>query len=81
MHDHIAREILGQDPHDTDYFGSAEVGSFLKTLMSPGASRPWREVLEETTGRLLDAQAMLDYFEPLYDWLVAQNQERGFSLD
>ncbi|MFB3112144.1 MAG: M2 family metallopeptidase, partial [Gemmatimonadales bacterium] len=81
MHDHIAREILRQDPHDTDYFGSTEVGSFLKTLMSPGASRPWREVLEETTGRSLDAQAMLDYFEPLYDWLVAQNQERGHTLD
>ena len=81
MHDRIAREILRQDPHDTDYFGSAEVGNFLKALMSPGASRPWREVLEETTGRSLDAQAMLDYFGPLYDWLVAQNQERAYTLD
>ena len=81
MHDHIAREILRQDPHDTDYFGSAAVGSFLKAIMSPGASRPWREVLEETTGRSLDAQAMLDYFEPLYDWLVAQNQGREYTMD
>ena len=38
-------------------------------------------LLEETTGRSLDAQAMLDYFEPLYDWLVAQNQEREHTLD
>ncbi|MDF3053530.1 MAG: peptidase, partial [Geminicoccaceae bacterium] len=48
LHDHIARKILKQDPHDTDYYGSREVGDFLRRLMAPGATRPWREVLRET---------------------------------
>jgi peptidyl-dipeptidase A len=80
LHDHIARDILQHDPHDTDYWGSAAVGTFLRDLMSPGASRPWREVLQETTGRQLDAQAMVEYFQPLYDWLVEQNQGRQHTL-
>lgn len=80
LHDHIARNILGQDPHDTDYFGSTRVGDFLRTLMAPGASRPWREVLRETTGRELDAQAMVEYFSPLMTWLREQNRGRTHTL-
>jgi peptidyl-dipeptidase A len=80
MHDHIAREILEQDPHDTDYYGNEGVGEFLDDLMAPGASRPWQDVLERTTGRALDAQAMVDYFQPLYEWLQQQNEGRTHTL-
>ncbi|HEX6433865.1 MAG TPA: M2 family metallopeptidase [Gemmatimonadales bacterium] len=80
LHDHIARKILQQDPHDTDYYGNREVGDFLKRLMAPGASRPWREVLKETTGRELDGQAMVEYFAPLYQWLQQQNRGRKATL-
>lgn len=76
LHDHIAREILEQDPHDTNYWGSRATGDFLRALMEPGASRPWREVLRETTGQELDAGAMVEYFQPLYEWLVAENAGR-----
>lgn len=80
LHDHIARTILHQDPHDTDYWGSQAVGDFLRSVMEPGASRPWREVLQETTGRELDAEAMVAYFQPLYEWLVEQNRGRTHTL-
>jgi len=80
LHDHIARQLLHQDPHDTDYWGSRATGDFLKNLMAPGASRPWRAVLHETTGRELDAQAMVEYFKPVYDWLVEQNRGRRATL-
>ena len=80
MHDHIARQILKQDPHDTDYYGSKETGAFLRALMAPGASRSWRDVLRETTGRELDAQAMVEYFKPLMSWLEAQNKGRTHTL-
>ena len=80
LHEHVAREILNQDPHDTDYYGSQATGDFLRTLMAPGASRPWREALQETTGRELDAQAMVEYFQPLYDWLEEQNEGRQYTL-
>lgn len=80
LHDHIARNILRQDPHDTDYFGNKGVGEFLRALMAPGASRPWRDVLRETTGRELDARAMVEYFRPLTDWLKAQNRGRKYTI-
>ena len=80
LHNHIARTILGQDPRDTDYFGNRNVGEFLSALMAPGSSRPWRDVLRETTGQELDAQAMMEYFQPLYDWLREQNRGRTHTL-
>lgn len=80
LHNHIARTILGQDPRDTDYFGNRNVGQFLNALMAPGSSRPWRDVLRETTGQELDAQAMMDYFAPLYEWLREQNRGRTHTL-
>ena len=80
LHLHIARDILHQDPHDTDYYGSKATGDFLRTLMKSGASRPWRDVLRETTGRPLDAQAMVEYFAPLYEWLKVQNRGRAATL-
>ena len=80
LHDHIARQILHQNPHDTDYYGSREVGDFLRRLMAPGASRPWRETLKETTGRELDGKAMAEYFAPLQQWLQEQNRGRQATL-
>jgi peptidyl-dipeptidase A len=80
LHDHIAREILRQDPHDTSYFGNAEVGAFLKSIMTPGASADWRKLLREKTGSDLSADAMVRYFEPLRRWLVEQNRGRRATL-
>jgi peptidyl-dipeptidase A len=80
MHQHIANEILHQDPHDTDYYGSTAVGDFLRNLMAPGSSRPWRDVLRETTGRALDGRAVAEYYEPLRLWLVEQNRGRTHTL-
>ena len=48
--------------------------------MTPGASRPWQEVLRNTTGKDLDGQALVDYFQPLYEWLVGQNEGREHTL-
>ena len=80
LHDHIARTILQQPAHDTDYWGARTTGDFLRAVMAPGASRPWRQVLRETTGRDLDARAIEEYFAPLYDWLVTQNTGRRHAL-
>ncbi len=42
--------------------------------MSKGSSVPWPTVLKEMTGTdKLDSKPMLDYFKPLYDWLLKQN--------
>jgi peptidyl-dipeptidase A len=80
LHDHIARNILKQDPHATNYYGNKAVGDFLRELMTPGGTRNWRELLKEKTGEDLNAKAMLRYFEPLMDHLKKVNSGRKYTL-
>ncbi|WP_266205506.1 M2 family metallopeptidase [Pontibacter kalidii] len=80
LHDHIAKNILKQDPHATNYYGSKEVGNFLRDIMYPGASADWRQMLKEKTGEELSARAMVDYFQPLMDYLKEQNKGRKYTL-
>jgi peptidyl-dipeptidase A len=80
LHNHIAKNILKQDPRATNYYGNKEVGKFLSDLLSPGATRDWRELLKETTGEDLSAKAMLTYFEPLMAYLKEVNQGRTHTL-
>jgi len=80
VHDHIAKDILHQDPHNTNYYGNKEVGKFIGEIMKPGASADWRKLLKEKTGSDLSAKAMLDYFAPLMDYLKEQNKGRKYTL-
>lgn len=80
IHDHIAKEILHQDPHKTNYYGNKEVGKFIEGIMKYGSSKDWRTVLKEKTGSELSAKAMLDYFAPLMDYLKKENEGRKYTL-
>ncbi len=80
LHDHIAKEILKQDPKATNYYGNNEVGKFLQDIMYPGSSKDWNQVLKEKTGSELTAKPMLEYFEPLMKWLKKENQGRKYTL-
>lgn len=80
LHEHIATKILKQDPRATNYWGNAEVGAFLKSVLAPGGTRDWRELLKETTGSDMSARPMLRYFEPLMAWLKQQNEGRTHTL-
>lgn len=68
LHNHIAKNILHQDPRATNYYGNKEIGKFLSGILSQGATKDWRLVLKETTGDELNAKAMLDYFQSLVSW-------------
>jgi len=76
LHDHICRNLLHEDPHACNYYNRPEVGEFLQAVMSPGATRDWREVLREHTGRDLTAEPMLEYYAPLTAFLREQNEGR-----
>lgn len=80
LHNHIAKNILKQDPRATNYYGRKDVGDFIRKILYPGASKDWREVLKESTGDDLNAKAMLDYFQPLVNWLKEQNKGRTYTL-
>jgi peptidyl-dipeptidase A len=80
LHQHIAENILHQNPHATNYFGSKETGDFLKNLMESGADNDWRKLVEDNLGSKLSAQAMVDYFQPLMDYLKKVNEGREYTL-
>lgn len=80
LHDHIANNILKQNPHATNYYGSTAVGDFLRQILTPGATRDWRELTREATGSDVSAQPMLRYFEPIMSYLKEQNQGRKYTL-
>ncbi len=76
LHDYIAKKILKQDPRNCNYYGNKEVGDFLRGIMRPGASKDWRVVLKEKTGEDLSARAMLEYYQPLLEYLKKVNAGR-----
>lgn len=80
IHEHIANEILHQDPRATDYGGHKEVGDYLRTILAPGATADWRELTRQATGSDLFAAPTVRYYAPLMTWLQAQNQGRTCTL-
>jgi peptidyl-dipeptidase A len=60
------------------FYGSKAAGDKLAKMLEAGQSQPWQQTLKTMTGSdHLDAQAMLDYFAPLYTWLKEQNAKAG----
>jgi len=63
--------------HTCSIHGSKEAGARLDAMMRMGLSRPWPDALEALTGeRKMDANALVEYFEPLMVWLRQQNAGR-----
>jgi peptidyl-dipeptidase A len=71
LHDYIAKNVLGQDPHSCNYSGRKAVGAWLLDIMRAGATRDWRVLLREKTGAELSSRAMVEYFKPLHQVLKA----------
>jgi len=80
LHNYISKNILKQDPHNANYYQSKAIGDFLLKIMKPGASRDWRKVLIEATGEDLSARPMLEYFQPLMEYLQKINRGRKYTL-
>ncbi|KAF5284087.1 hypothetical protein FQA39_LY17136 [Lamprigera yunnana] len=60
--------------HKCDYYESIPAGQLLKEGLSLGKSKHWKDVLEiMTDSRDLDASALLEYFQPLYEFLKNTN--------
>jgi peptidyl-dipeptidase A len=56
-------------------YGSKDAGARLQAMLELGASKPWPEALKVMTGSdKADASAIVEYFQPLLDWLKEQNK-------
>jgi peptidyl-dipeptidase A len=76
LHEKICRDVLKQDPHACNYYGSKAAGAFLRGILELGATRPWRQVIREATGSDLSTKAMVSYFKPVLESLKKQNAGR-----
>jgi peptidyl-dipeptidase A len=56
-------------------YGSKAAGDRLGAMMAMGGSRPWPDAMKAMTGEdHADASAIVEYFQPLLDWLKEQNR-------
>ena len=65
------------------FYGSKAAGDKLHAMLALGQSKPWPEALKAMTGDdRADASAIIEYFQPLIDWLKQQNQgeKTGWTL-
>lgn len=52
-----------------------------RDVLSLGSSKPWPEVLQKITGETsVSTKALMTYFKPLLNWLVAENVRQGDVL-
>jgi len=57
------------------FYGSQAAGDKLHAMLALGQSKPWPEALKAMTGEdRADASAIIEYFQPLIDWLKQQNR-------
>jgi len=80
LHQHIAEDILKQNPRSTNYFGKQEIGNFLEKILKPGKTRKWRGLLKETIQEDISSKAMIEYFNPLMNYLKEKNQGKRYTL-
>ena len=63
--------------YECSIYGKTAAGDKLRAMLELGSSKPWPEALMAVTGqRQMDAQPMIEYFEPLLKWLEEQNKGR-----
>ena len=50
-------------------------------MLALGSSKPWPDALEVLTGeRTLNADAILEYFQPIIEWLEESNKYSGIEV-
>jgi peptidyl-dipeptidase A len=81
LHDYISREILHEAPQTATYWEKPAVGAYLQEILKVGATEDWRELIHEVTGEDLSSRALLEYFDPLLEWLKVQNAGRDVGFD
>jgi peptidyl-dipeptidase A len=63
--------------HECSIYGNEDAGRAFQEMLALGRSRPWQDALEKLTGtRQMDASAIVEYFQPLMEWLEERNRGR-----
>ena len=79
LQDAIASQA-GTAPHQTDLFDNKAFGQMFTQLAVSEGVEDWRTAVQAATGSPPGADAMVRYFDPLYQWLKTQNAARKPTL-
>ncbi|XP_076008023.1 angiotensin-converting enzyme [Genypterus blacodes] len=64
------------DLHTCDIYKSKDAGKLLGDVMKLGFSKPWPEAMTMFTGQpKMSAKPLMQYFQPLIQWLEAENNK------
>jgi peptidyl-dipeptidase A len=76
LHRGLCKAIGFEGPlYKCSIYGNEEAGKRLRQMMEMGMEKPWPEALAAVTGETrMDATALVEYFQPLIDWLNEQNK-------
>lgn len=63
---------------ECSFYGSEEAGERFWAMLKFGSSQPWQDTLYELTGtREMSGEPMIEYFEPLMNYLEEKNQGKA----
>jgi peptidyl-dipeptidase A len=79
LQDALAKEAHA-DPRSADLGGNPRFGEMFKAIAAGEGVDPWRDLVAKVTGAPPSADAMVRYFQPLYEWLQQQNANRTPTL-
>tara|TARA_B100001250_G_scaffold12115_1_gene10574 strand:- start:7781 stop:9610 length:1830 start_codon:yes stop_codon:yes gene_type:complete len=79
FHESLCNQIGFDGPlHECSIYDNKVAGEKLRAMLALGQSKDWQTALEALTGaRELSGKSMLNYYQPLKDWLDVQNVERA----
>ena len=79
FHESLCNQMGFEGPlHECSIYDNDLAGEKLRTMLALGQSKDWQTALEALTGtRELSGKSMLNYYQPLKDWLDVQNTERS----
>ena len=78
FHESLCTQMGFEGPlHECSIYDNELAGAKLRAMLALGQSQDWQTALEALTGtRELSGKSMLNYYQPLKDWLDIQNIER-----
>ncbi|XP_033730620.1 angiotensin-converting enzyme-like isoform X2 [Pecten maximus] len=66
--------------HRCDVYRDSAAGDLLRNMLMLGSSKPWQEAMEVITGSPeMSVLPMVEYFDPLLQWLKEQNKEENIG--
>lgn len=79
FHESLCKQIGHEGPlHECSIYNNELAGERLRAMLSLGQSKDWQTALEALTGsRELSGKSLLNYYQPLKEWLDEKNADRA----